>query len=183
MSFSENRVHFSGTCAKPVRSIDFDQAGTGAGFLQMGWPDVSREVPMKQSLRPGISKVRRLTVDRDRTISFMGEDGRVYGTPEFIRDIEHLCRDLLLEHSDTGEDSVGIEVSIKHTAATLLGMAVEITAQVTAVDGRKVAFEVSAGDELEPIGLGTHNRFIVDVAKTCERLKAKAGKRAPVHAG
>jgi fluoroacetyl-CoA thioesterase len=138
---------------------------------------------MQQSLRPGISKVRRLTVDHDRTISFMGEEGRVYGTPEFIRDVEHLCRDLLLEHVDAGEDSVGIGVSITHTAATLLGMEVEITAKVTAVDGRKVTLEVSARDELEPIGMGSHNRFVVDVAKTHERLKAKASKRAAVHAG
>jgi predicted thioesterase len=137
---------------------------------------------MKHSLRPGISKVRRLTVDGDRTVRFMGEEGRIYGTPEFIRDIEHLCRDLLLEHSDVGEDSVGIEVAIKHTAATLLGMKVEITAKVTAVDGRKVTLEVSARDELEPIGMGTHNRFVIDVAKTCGRLKAKAAKRAAVHA-
>ena len=100
------------------------------------------------------------------------------GTPEFIRDIEHLCRDLLLEHSDSGEDSVGIEVAIRHTAATLLGMEVEITATVTAVDGRKVSLEVSAKDELEPIGMGSHSRFVVDVAKTFERLKAKAAKRA-----
>jgi predicted thioesterase len=138
---------------------------------------------MKQSLRPGISKVRRLTVDRDRTIGFMGEEARVYGTPEFIRDIEHTCRDLLLEHSDAGEDSVGIEVTIKHTAATLLGMEVEIAATVTAMDGRRVALEVTARDELEPIGMGSHSRFIVDVAKTYERLKAKAAKRTAVHAG
>jgi predicted thioesterase len=138
---------------------------------------------MKQGLRPGISKVRRLSVDRDRTISFMGEEGRVYGTPEFIRDIEHLCRDLLLEHLDTGEDSVGIEVGVKHTAATLLGMEVEITAKVTAVDGRKVAFDIVARDEVESIGIGTHDRFVVDVGKTYERLKAKAKKRAAVHAG
>jgi fluoroacetyl-CoA thioesterase len=137
---------------------------------------------MKQSLRPGISKVRRLNVDRDRTISFMGEEGRVYGTPEFIRDIEHLCRDLLLEHTDAGEDSVGIEVSIRHTAATPLGMDVEISAKVTAVEGRKVTFEVSAKDEIEAIGMGSHNRFVVDVSKTYERLRAKAAKRATVRA-
>lgn len=58
---------------------------------------------MKQSLHPGISKVKRIVVDRDRTISFMGEDGRVYGTPELGRDIEHACRDILLEYADPGE--------------------------------------------------------------------------------
>jgi len=138
---------------------------------------------MKQSLQPGVSKVRRLTVDRERTISFMGDEGRVYATPDFVRDIEHLCRDLILEHADPGEDSVGIEVVLRHTAATLLGMEVELTASVTAVEGRKVTFEVSGKDELEPIGSGSHARFVVDVTKTHERLKAKAQKRAAGRAG
>ncbi|HMK71566.1 MAG TPA: LysR family transcriptional regulator [Xanthobacteraceae bacterium] len=133
---------------------------------------------MKNSLRPGISKVRRLVVDRERTISFMGEAGRVYGTPWFCRDIEQTCREILLDHADPGEDSVGMEVVLRHTAPTLLGMEVEISATVSAVDGRKVTFEVTAKDELESIGGGTHTRFVVDVAKSQERLKAKAAKRA-----
>jgi predicted thioesterase len=62
-------------------------------------------------------------------------------------------------------------------------MEVEIAATVTAMDGRRVALEVTARDELEPIGMGSHSRFIVDVAKTNERLKAKAAKRTAVHAG
>ncbi len=138
---------------------------------------------MKQSLRPGVSKLRRIVVDNDRTIGFMGEEGRVYGTPELVRDIEHACRDLLLEHADSGEDSVGIEIAVRHTAPTLLGMTVEITATVTAVEGRKVTFDVLAKDELEPIGGATHTRFVVDVAKTHERLKAKAAKRTAARAG
>ena len=138
---------------------------------------------MKSSLRPGISKARRLVVDADRTISFMGEEGRVYGTPWLCRDVEQTCRDILLDHSDAGEDSVGIEVVLRHTAPTLLGMEVEITATVAAVDGRKVTFDVSAKDELEPIGGGTHTRFVVDVGKSHERLKAKATKRAAARAG
>lgn len=137
---------------------------------------------MKPSLRPGISKVKRIVVDRGRTVSFMGEEGRVYGTPELGRDIEHTCRDLMLEHADPGEDSVGIEITVRHTAPTLSDMAVEITATVTAVEGRRVSFDVVAKDELEPIGGGTHTRFIVDVAKTYERLKAKAAKRAAARA-
>ena len=70
----------------------------------------------------------------------------------------------------------------KSTAATLPGMQVEISATVTAVEGRKVSFEFSARDELEPIGGGTHTRFVVDVAKTFERLKAKAAKCAAAKA-
>jgi fluoroacetyl-CoA thioesterase len=133
---------------------------------------------MKNSLQPGISKVRRLTVDRDRTISFMGEEARVYATPSLLRDMEHTCRDLLLEHAETGEDSVGLEVTLRHTAPALLGSEVEITAKVTAVDGRKVTFDVSAKDVLDAIGAGTHTRFVVDTAKSKERLKAKAAKLA-----
>jgi fluoroacetyl-CoA thioesterase len=133
---------------------------------------------MKQSLRAGLSRVTRIIVDRDRTIGFMGEEGRVYATPALVRDIEHTCRDLLLEHSDAGEDSVGMEVSVRHMAPTLLGMAVEITANAVAVDGRKVTFEVSAKDNLEPICVGSHSRFVVEKSKTLERLKAKATKHA-----
>ena len=62
-------------------------------------------------------------------------------------------------------------------------MAVEITATVTGVEGRKVTFAVVAKDEIEPIGGGTHTRFVVDVAKTHERLKAKAAKLAAARAG
>ncbi len=132
---------------------------------------------MKSSLQPGVSMTRRIAVDRDRTISFMGEDARVYATPSMILDIEKTCRDLIMEHADAGEDSVGIEVSVKHLAATLPGMNVEIVVKVANVEGRKVTFEVSAKDELEAISTGTHARFVVDVGKTVERLKGKAAKR------
>jgi predicted thioesterase len=133
---------------------------------------------MKADLRPGVSRTSRLTVDGDRSIGFMGDEGRVYGTPYLVRDIEHACRDLLLEYGDAGEDSVGTDIAIKHVAPTMLGMSVEITVTVSAVEGRKVSFDVSARDEIEPICSGTHGRFVVDVGKTIERLKAKAAKRA-----
>jgi len=131
---------------------------------------------MKSSLQPGVSLVHRVVVEKEKTVSFMGEEGRVYGTPFMILDIEHACRDLILQHTDPDEDSVGIDVSVKHLAATLPGSTVEITVTVTAVDGRKVAFAVAAKDELDTIGSGTHERFVVDKNKTFERLKAKAAK-------
>lgn len=110
---------------------------------------------MKQGLRAGISKVRRVVVDRERTISFMGEEGRVYGTPALARDIEQACRDILLEYAEPGEDSVGVEITVRHTAPTLPGMMVDISATVKAIEGRKVTFDVTAKDELESIG-GVH---------------------------
>lgn len=138
---------------------------------------------MKPTLRVGTSRTSRIPVDRERTISFMGEEGRVYGTPYLVRDIEQTCRDLLIAHSDAGEDSVGMEVSVQHLAPTLLGMDVEIIVTVTAVEGRKASFDVSAKDEIDTICTGKHTRFVVDVAKTIERLKAKAAKRAAARSG
>jgi len=131
---------------------------------------------MKDTLRPGVSRTSRITVDRDRTISFMGEEARVYATPRLVSDMEFTCRNLLLEHCDPGEDSVGAEIALRHLAATLLGSTVEVTVSVTAVEGRKVVFEVAAKDEIEPISAGSHTRFVVDLAKRIERLKAKAAK-------
>ncbi|HEY5633653.1 MAG TPA: LysR family transcriptional regulator [Burkholderiaceae bacterium] len=131
---------------------------------------------MKPSLQPGVSITREYEVDRERTIGFMGEGARVYATPMLVRDIEMTCRELLLEHLDEGEDSVGTRVEIDHMAATLLGMKATITASVTAVEGRAVSFEVSGTDGLDKICRCRHNRFVVDVKTTEARLKAKAAK-------
>ena len=133
---------------------------------------------MKPSLRPGISRTNRIAVGRERTIGYMGEEARTYATPSMILDIEHTCRELIIEHAEAGEDSVGMEVSVKHLAPTLVDMTVEITVRVTAMDGRKVTFEVAVRDELDDVGAGHHMRFVVDKGKTLERLKAKAARFA-----
>jgi len=131
---------------------------------------------MKASLVSGVTSTTRITVDRDRTIDFMGEAARVYATPMLVRDIEVACRTLLLAHLDPGEDSVGTRVEIDHLAATLLGMGVDITVSVYEVAGRAISFEVNARDSLDLICRGRHHRFIVDVAKTAQRLAAKKAK-------
>jgi fluoroacetyl-CoA thioesterase len=135
------------------------------------------EMGMKESLRPGVSRINRIVIDRDRTIGFMGEEARVYATPRLVGDVEYTCRNLILEHADPGEDSVGTEIALKHLAPTLPGMTVEIAVRVTAVEGRRIAFEVAVRDELDEVSRGTHSRFVVDIAKTIERLKAKAAQR------
>jgi fluoroacetyl-CoA thioesterase len=133
---------------------------------------------MKPSLRPGVTRTNRIPVDRARTIGFMGEEARTYATPSMVLDIEHTCRELIIEHADEGEDSVGMEVTVKHLAPTLLGMTVEVSVRVSEVEGRKVTFEASVKDELDEVGAGKHVRFGVDKAKTFERLKAKAARLA-----
>jgi predicted thioesterase len=131
---------------------------------------------MKASLTTGLTTTRRITVDRDRTIGFMGEGGRVYATPELIRDTEMTCRHLLLEHLDEGEESVGTRVEIDHLAATLVDMWVEFTVTVIEIKGRSVTFEVMARDLVDTVGRGRHTRFVVDKAKSQERLAAKAAR-------
>lgn len=131
---------------------------------------------MKPSLAPGLEKTRRLVVDEARTIGFMGSEGRVYATPELVRDVEMTCRELLLEHLDAGEDSVGMRVELDHLAATPLGLSVEVTARIAEVKGRQVIFEIGARDPIDEIARGRHARFVVEVAKTKERLAAKRAK-------
>jgi fluoroacetyl-CoA thioesterase len=82
-----------------------------------------------------------------------------------------------------GLEAVGTAVAIKHLVPTLLGLSVEITATVMAVEGRRVVFEISAKDDIERISTGTHGRFVADVNKTVERLKAKAAKLAGARSG
>src|SRR5258708_19404815 len=101
---------------------------------------------MKPSLQPGISLVRHIPVGKEKTISFMGEEGRVYATPYLIGDIEYTCRNLILEHAEPNEDSVGMEVAVKHLAPPLPGSPVEIAPPLTAVEGRKVTFPVTPKD-------------------------------------
>ena len=131
---------------------------------------------MKSTLQPGTTSQASIEVDRERTIDFMGEAARVYATPMLVRDIEMTCRNLLLQHLDAGEDSVGTRVEIDHIGATLLGMRVELTVRVAEVNGRAVMFEIEGRDEVEPIVRGRHSRFVVDIAKTGARLAAKAEK-------
>jgi predicted thioesterase len=131
---------------------------------------------MKQTLLPGLARTESITIDRHRTIDFMGEDLRIYATPEVLRDIEFTCRNLLLEHCDPGEDSVGTGVEFDHSAATPIGMQVTITVTVASVEGRRVVLNVVAHDEVEQIASGRHTRFIVDIAKAKQRAAAKAAK-------
>jgi len=131
---------------------------------------------MKSTLQAGVNASVAFDVDRERTIDFMGEKARVYATPTLVRDIEIACRNLLLQHLDPGEDSVGTRVELDHLAATLMGMRVELTVSIAEVKGRAVTFDIAGRDSVEPICRGKHQRFVVDVKTTETRLAAKAQK-------
>lgn len=130
---------------------------------------------MKPSLKGGIAFSKAVKIDEGRCISFMGREGMVYATPHMVSDVEYACRDWLVQHLDEGEDSVGAHVTIDHLAPTPLGLTVTIDVEIREVEKRKVLFAFSVKD-VEEVGRGTHVRFIVDKAKTFERLKAKKQK-------
>lgn len=131
---------------------------------------------MKPTLGPGATLVRQVLIDEDRCISFMGRENMVYATPRMVNDVEHACRDLLRQHLDAGEDSVGAHVSIDHLAPTPPGMEVTIETRIAEVDRRKVAFEFSVKDPVEECGRGKHVRFVIETAKSKERIAAKRAK-------
>lgn len=131
---------------------------------------------MKSSLAAGLYTKKTISVDEARCIGFMGKEAMVYATPRMVSDVEYTCRDFLLQHLDPGEDSVGAHVSIDHLAATPLGLQVTIEAKITEIDRRKVVFSFSVKDPIEEVGRGKHVRFVVETAKTRERLAAKRAK-------
>ncbi len=133
---------------------------------------------MTGQLKVGDSETRTVTVDAERTIDFMGDECRVYATPSLVRDIEHTCRDMIVARLPEGQDSVGTLVNIAHLAPTPLGLEVTITVTVVEAEGRRIALEVTASDPMERICKGRHERFIVDVEQTRQRLLKKAASLA-----
>lgn len=133
---------------------------------------------MKSGLEVGRSVTRSFTVDRPRTVDFLGAELRLYGTPQLIYDIEVTCRDLLMEFADPGENSVGTDVRLAHTGATLLGDKAEITATVKEINGKRVRFSVVARDSRQQIATGEHERAMVEVEKLRSRVAAMAKSRA-----
>ena len=130
---------------------------------------------MKSSLQKDLSHAKSIRIDEKRCIGFMGREGMVYATPMMVSDVEYACRDFLLPHLDAGEDSVGAHVTIDHLAPTPLGLTVKIELKIVEVDRRKIVFSFSVKD-IEEVGRGTHVRFVVDGAKTRERLAAKRAR-------
>jgi predicted thioesterase len=131
---------------------------------------------MKDTLAKGLTTKRRVAIDKDRTIGYMGEELRVYATPWMARDIELTCRDMVFENLDDGEDSVGARIEVDHLGATLVNSWVDVTATVVDVDGRRVTLEIEVVDPLDVVGKARHVRFVIDKERQRARLEAKAAK-------
>jgi fluoroacetyl-CoA thioesterase len=99
---------------------------------------------------------------------------QVFATPMMVTAMENAALNAVRDYLDPGESAVGTLVNVRHLAATPAGHQVTAEAEVTEVDGRRIEFKVSARDETEEIGAGTHERMVVDLARLDRKLKAKA---------
>ena len=99
---------------------------------------------------------------------------KVFATPMMVTAMENAALNAVRDYLDPGESAVGTVVNVRHLAATPAGHRVTAEAEVTKVDGRRIEFNVSARDEIEEIGNGTHERMVVDLARIDKRLASKA---------
>jgi len=98
---------------------------------------------------------------------------KVFATPMMVTAMENAALNAVRQYLDPGESAVGTLVNVRHMAATPAGHQVSADAVVTKVDGRRIEFDVTARDEIEEIGKGTHERMVVDMARIDKRLEAK----------
>jgi fluoroacetyl-CoA thioesterase len=134
---------------------------------------------MDFAIKLGTKNERRIKVSHNQTTSFLWEGENVFSTPSMISEMEETCRLLLKEQFlkvDSEWDSVGTVVDINHTAATPVGAEIILKAEIIGVDGRRVQFKVSTEDNLEQIGEGKHERFIINIPKFKEKFDLKVKK-------
>ena len=122
-------------------------------------------------LAPGISNEITFPVTEALTAKTVGSGTLdVLATPVMIAKMEEAAWKPVAEHLEEGSGSVGILMNAQHLSATPVGLEVTCTAELTAVEGRKLVYKVSAWDAKGPIGEGVHERAIIQN----ERFVAKA---------
>ncbi|MCL1987358.1 MAG: thioesterase family protein [Firmicutes bacterium] len=120
----------------------------------------------------GNKGVAKTVVGVENTAKAVGSGSlEVFSTPMMIALMEQAACVALADVLEVGQSSVGTQIAVEHTAASAVGANIVATATITAVDGKKISFEVVANDDKNQIGKGTHTRFIIDI----ERFMAKVG--------
>jgi fluoroacetyl-CoA thioesterase len=126
------------------------------------------------NIQIGLAAERTETVVESLLATRLGSGSvAVYATPALIALMESAAVAAIEPLLPEGQASVGIALDIRHLAATPPDQQVRARAEVTAVDGRKVTFQVQAWDEQEKIGEGTHTRYVIDVARFMQRVQSK----------
>jgi len=99
----------------------------------------------------------------------------VLATPVMIMVMENAALNAIKPYLDAGESALGTRVDVRHLAATPVGQHIIGEAKVTRVDGRRIEFSIRATQGTDEIGVGTHERAVVQLSKLSERMKAKFG--------
>jgi fluoroacetyl-CoA thioesterase len=97
----------------------------------------------------------------------------VYGTPFMIALMELTALKSVQDQLDEGESTVGTVLQIKHVSPSPVGIKVWVESEVTAVEGRKITFDVKAYDEKGLIGEGVHERFVIDKERFMAKCQGK----------
>lgn len=128
-------------------------------------------------LEVGMKAEQKVTVTEDMTAAAMGSGAlEVLATPCMIALMEGTAQSAIQTFLEDGQGSVGTRIDVKHLAATPVGMEVTCTVEVTEIDRRRIVFHVEAFDEVEKIGEGTHERFIISNDRFLEKCKGKLSK-------
>ena len=127
-------------------------------------------------LRPGLAGSAELKVAVEHTAPSIGSGlVPVLATPVMINVIEAAALAAVEHLLPAGHQSLGIHLDVRHFAATPIGMRVRATAELVGIDGRTLTFRVEARDDKEPIGDGSHQRVVVNVARFDARVQRKLG--------
>ena len=125
-------------------------------------------------IKPGAKGTAELVVGEEHTAPRVGSGKvRVLATPVMINLIEAAALAAVEHLLPPGYQSLGTHLDVHHVAATPVGMRVTATAEVSAIEGRRISFTVKAADEKDTIGHGTHERVVVNVAKFDQRVRTK----------
>jgi predicted thioesterase len=123
-------------------------------------------------LEKGVAAQSRTTVCEANTAAAMGSgDMPVFATPAMVALMENAAMLAVAPGLPEGAATVGAEMNVSHIKPSGLGAEITASAVVTAVEGRKITFNVGARDAEGMIGEGTHVRFIVDRERFLAKLK------------
>lgn len=129
---------------------------------------------MEINLKPGLIGEREDLVTNKNTAMAYGSGGvAVYATPAMIGLMENASLSAVDSVLPEGMATVGTELNVKHLAATPVGMIVRAKAELVEVDGRRLVFKVEAFDNQEKVGEGTHERYIINLAKFLAKCEDK----------
>ena len=113
-------------------------------------------------------------VEKEDTAQIVGSGSLlVYATPCMVALMEGAACEAIAEALGEDQTTVGIALNIEHISATPVGLEVHAEAEVTAVEGKVISFEVKAFDEVGEIGHGTHKRVIVNSQKFLDKAYMK----------